>query len=96
ERDSAEARAHRGLLRALYPPDHAYRLPIDGEEAIVARLTRDDVRRFHEQFHGPNRAACIVAGDVDPAEVARALDDRLSGWSGPEVSPLTLASPARG
>ncbi|SIO57902.1 Predicted Zn-dependent peptidase [Singulisphaera sp. GP187] len=96
ERDSAEARAHRGLLRALYPLDHAYRMPIDGDEAIVARLTREDVRRFHEQFHGPSRAACIVAGDVDPAEVARALDERLSGWSGPEAPPPALASPARG
>jgi zinc protease len=96
ERDSAEARAHRGLLRALYPLDHPYRQPIDGHEEIVARLTRDDVRRFHERFHGPGRAACVVAGDVDPAEVARALDERLADWSGPVVVPPALPSPARG
>jgi len=95
ERDSAEARAYRGLLRAIYPLEHPYRLPIDGDESIVVRLTRDDVRRFHERFHGPGRAACVVAGDVDPDTVARELDDRLAGWTGPDVDPLELPPVAR-
>ena len=83
DRDNAEARAYRGLLRALYGPDHPYRVPSDGEEETVARLTRDDLLAFHARFHGPGRAACIVAGDVDPDAFAEALDDRLADWSGP-------------
>ena len=96
ERDSAEARSDRALLRALYPEDHAYHLPIDGAEATVARLTRDDLRRFHDRHHGPSRAACVVAGDVDPDQLAEALDDRLAGWTGPEAAPLEHTDPARG
>ncbi len=86
ERDSAEARAHRGLLRALYAADHPYHLPIDGEELIVARLMRDDLQRFHDRHHGPSGAACVVAGDVAPDHVAEALDERLAGWTGPEAA----------
>lgn len=95
EHDSAEARAHRGLLRALYGAEHPYSLPIHGAAAIVARLGRDDVRQFHETFHGPSRAACIVAGDVDPDTVARALEDGLAGWSGPDAPRPELPRAAR-
>src|SRR6185437_8346241 len=85
ERDVADARAHRGLLRALYGPDHPYHMPIDGDESSVAALTRDDLIRFHGRFHGPAGAAVIVAGDVDPDRVAAALDERLDGWNGPDA-----------
>jgi zinc protease len=96
ERDSADARTYRGLLRALYGPDHPYRLPIDGEEATVAGIGRDDLRRFHERYHGPSQAAVIVAGDVDPDRIAEALDERLAGWTGPSAERHEVATPARG
>jgi zinc protease len=97
ERDSAEARAYRGLLSALYGGDgHPYRLPIDGDEESVARLTRDDVRRHHDRFHGARQAVCIVAGDVDLDAVARALDDRLAGWPGGAADRPPVPCPARG
>ncbi|MDR3632268.1 MAG: pitrilysin family protein [Isosphaeraceae bacterium] len=85
ERDSAEARAYRGLLAAIYDEAHPYRLPIDGAEDVVTRLTREDVLSFHQQFHGSRGAACVVSGDVDPELIARELDARLAGWLGPEL-----------
>ena len=95
ERDSAEARAYRALLRAIYGPGHPYRLPLDGDEATVARLTREELRGFHERYHGPAEAACIVAGDVDPDEIAEMLDERLAGWSGLEVARAPIEAPGR-
>ena len=84
EHDSAEARTYRGLLRALYDREHPYRLPLDGDEATVAPLSRDDLRWFHERYHGPSQGGCIVAGDVDPGRRwPRRLDERLAGWSSP-------------
>ena len=82
ERDSAEARANRMMLRALFPVDHPYRLPIAGEDQTVAHLTRDDLRAFHKSHYGPEGAACVVAGDVDPDAVVAALDRRLADWTG--------------
>jgi predicted Zn-dependent peptidase len=96
ERDSAEARTYRGLLRALYGANHPYGLPIDGTEATVASLGRADLESFHRHYHGPGQAAWVVAGDVDPGDLARALDARLAGWTGRAVDRRAVASPAHG
>jgi predicted Zn-dependent peptidase len=82
EQDSAEARGYRRFLLELYPTEHPYRLPIDGDAAEVEALTRDDLVSFHLRHHGPGDAACIVAGDVDPKMIALAIDDRLAEWFG--------------
>ncbi len=81
ERDSAEALAHRTLLRALYDPTHPYHVPVDGSEETVAQLCRDELAAFHQVHFRPDRAAWVVAGDVDPDDLARLLDDRLARWS---------------
>ncbi len=81
ERDSAEARANRMMLRAIFPVGHPYRLPADGEEATVARLTVDDLQAFHQARYRPSGAACVVAGDVDPDSVVEALNQRLADWT---------------
>jgi predicted Zn-dependent peptidase len=93
ERASAEARAVRGLLAAIYPADHPYSLPSDGSEASVSALTRDDLARFHQACHGPSRAAWVVSGDVDADEFARRLDDLLEGWTGPATHLAEIAVP---
>ena len=82
ERDSAESRANRMMLRAMFPVDHPYRLPAAGEEGTVAHLKLDDLRAFHRAHYRPDGAACVVAGDVDPDAVVAALDRRLGDWTG--------------
>ncbi|HEX8199032.1 MAG TPA: pitrilysin family protein, partial [Isosphaeraceae bacterium] len=94
ERDSAESRAYRALLRALYPPGHTYRVPVDGEEATVAALGRADLGRFHAAHYRPGRAAWVVAGDVDPDRLAEALDARLGAWTGSAAPGPEMARPA--
>jgi zinc protease len=95
ERDSAEARAGRAMLRALFEADHPYRLPVDGDEATVSRLTREDLQAFHRGRYVAGHAACVVAGDVDPDEVVALLDARLWDWSGEHQSTREIARPAR-
>lgn len=87
ERDSAEALAYRAFLKSIYGTGHPYMLPIDGAEGTVAGLSRDDLVAFHRASYRPTRAAWVVAGDVDPDEIARRFEDRLSGWSG-QAEPL--------
>ncbi|HEV3168406.1 MAG TPA: pitrilysin family protein, partial [Isosphaeraceae bacterium] len=91
EHDSAEARGYRALLGALYGEGHPYRTPVDGDVATVSALTCERVRGFYVEHYQPTRSAWVVAGDVEPQQFARALDDRLADWSGtaspaPEVS----------
>ncbi len=85
ERDSAESRAYRGMLAALYGEDHPYRYPLDGIDSIVTGLTRSEAVAFHDRHLGPSGAAVVVAGDVDPEAIARALERQLGDWTGPPL-----------
>ncbi len=93
DRDRAESRAHRGLLGALYPSGHPYRVPVDGSESSVAALALADLVTFHADRYRPAAAHWVVAGDVDPDDLARRLDDLLPG-SGVGPAPAVPASPA--
>jgi zinc protease len=94
ERDSAEARASRALLRALFDADHPYRVPVDGDEGTVAGLSLDDLRAFHGDRYSPTDAACVVAGDVEPEAIVALLDARLAGWSGRSHSKIEVPEAA--
>jgi zinc protease len=85
ERDSADARAYRALLKALYGSGHPYRSPLGGTEETVVGLGAEDLRAFHARYLVPGRASVVIAGDVDSESVAEELDRRLAGWHGPEV-----------
>ncbi len=52
ERDSAESRAYRALLQALYASDHPYQFPLAGTEASVRAIALEDLRAFHAALHG--------------------------------------------
>ncbi len=82
ERDHAESRALRRFLAAIYPADHPYRFPLAGTEAAVAELDRSSLVDFHAEFLIKARPTVIVAGDVDPEELAQELDRRLTPWDG--------------
>jgi predicted Zn-dependent peptidase len=94
ERDSADSRAYRGLLAVIYEEDHIYRYPLEGTEAIVASLRRDEAIEFHGCFIGPGSAGVVVAGDVDPEAICNALDSRLADWKGPNLECPEIPSPS--
>jgi zinc protease len=96
ERDSADARASRAMLRALFDSEHPYRIPVGGELGTVAKLTIDELRAFHLDRYTPSNAACVVAGDVDPEAIVALLDARLGDWSGSSVAMPEVPEMARG
>jgi zinc protease len=55
---------HEALYRA-----HTFRLQSQGLAEEVARLSREDVLRFHQHYYAPNNAIVVVAGDVTPEDV---------------------------
>jgi predicted Zn-dependent peptidase len=95
QRDSAEARAYRGLLTAIYEEDHPYRYPLDGIETIVADLRRVEAIEFHSRFLGPARAGVVVAGDIDPEAALALLEKRLGDWTGPPIPVPQISGPSR-
>jgi len=94
ERDAADSRCHRALMKALYPEGHAYRHPLDGVESVVAGLDRDEAVAFHGRRLSPAQAGVIVAGDVDPEAVLALLESRLGDWRGEDVELPAFEPPA--
>jgi predicted Zn-dependent peptidase len=50
---------------------------VDGEVESVASLRRDDLIAFHASRYGPQGSGWVVAGDVEPGEMADLLEARL-------------------
>jgi len=74
---------------------HPYGRPVEGTEASVAAITRDDVARFHEAYFRPNKTILAVVGDVNLPDLKRRLEARLGGWipGGPTFTPPPKPAP---
>ncbi|MDT8368247.1 MAG: pitrilysin family protein [Longimicrobiales bacterium] len=68
--------------RTLYAAGEPYARAALGDADEVAGFGREAVAGFAAAFHRPAGAALVVAGDVDPGEVAALADRAMEGWSG--------------
>jgi zinc protease len=87
-------------FRQLVFPGHPYGAPVDGTEATVAVLGRDEVLAFHRTAYRPGATVVAIAGDVATADAVRAVEARLGGWTEaapgpPAPPPAPAASPPR-
>jgi zinc protease len=85
-RSEPQALAQIALARATerWPAGHpSYSETI--EEAIegIERTSLDDVRRFYEDFWGPQSGNVTVVGDFDETEVRRVVEESFADWQSP-------------
>ena len=64
----------------VFDQDTGYAHPIQGTEAALGSLTRDDVVSRFKGAYGPVGATLIVAGDVSLADVVRQAQNALGDW----------------
>ncbi|HLX44636.1 MAG TPA: insulinase family protein, partial [Bryobacteraceae bacterium] len=66
----------------IYGKDHAYGLPLTGSgtEASVAKMTREDLVKFHASWFKPNHSTLIVVGDSTLADLQPRLEKIFAGW----------------
>jgi zinc protease len=78
------------LLRRLVFPSDPYGRPVTGTEASLARISRDDVVRFHARAYRPPATVVAVVGDVTVDEARQAIAARLGDWrvTGPRPGAL--------
>lgn len=77
------------FARLCFAPEARYARPEGGDEASVARLTRDDVVAHHARFLVPSRATLVVVGDVDEGTVLQLAEATLGDWhAGAGEAPL--------
>jgi len=74
-----EAVAERAFQRALFVSG-PYRHPVEGTEASVLKLTREQVQGFFNKYYHPNNAILAVVGDLSPGEFDDRLVPRLKEW----------------
>lgn len=60
---------------------HPYARSSEGDEKSLASIQRADVAAFYDQYYGPETTIVAVAGDFVPAEMERALAEKLAGWA---------------
>ena len=71
----------------IYGKGHAYATPFTGSgtEASLAKITRDDLVKFHATWFKANNATLIVVGDTTLAEITPKLEKLFKGWKPGEV-----------
>ena len=74
--------ALRVFPKLLYGPGHPYGLPFSGSgyEDGVAKITRDDLVKFHEAWFKPGNATMVIVGDTTMAEIKPKLEALFKDW----------------
>lgn len=87
--------AARALARLVFP-SHPYGTPVEGTRESVARLTRDDVVKFHREHFRPDATIVAVVGAVTVAEARQEILARFGGWQRPAGARVRIAEAAPG
>jgi zinc protease len=102
EKDSPIGLALRVLPKLIYGADHPYGGPFTGSgtEASVAKLTRDDLIKFHKTWFKPGNATFVIVGDTTLAEIKPKIEALFKGWAaGPvpakDIKAVTLQAKPR-
>ena len=84
ENDDPEETLFREFRELLYG-DHAYARRVIGYPETVARITRDDLARFHRRFFHPNNIIMGVSGDFERDEMLAKLNAVFGDWPRAEL-----------
>lgn len=71
------------VLNRLAFGGSAYGRPSSGTPESLARLTRDDVTRFHNRWWRPDNATLIITGGMAPEEAFAFAEETFGAWRTP-------------
>ena len=77
--------------------EHPYKRPTIGNIEELDASVLEEVRKFHDTFYRPDNAVLVVAGDFDPAELGRWVDQYFGPIAKPEaaIPRVTVQEPPR-
>ncbi|MBV8741027.1 MAG: insulinase family protein [Sinobacteraceae bacterium] len=81
--------------RALLFTGHPYARPVIGSERTLAAITNADITEYYQSHFGADRLVLVVAGDVDPEWLKRAVQRRFAEWSAARAPRVVLPEPQR-
>ncbi|MGH9711071.1 MAG: M16 family metallopeptidase, partial [Candidatus Acidiferrales bacterium] len=71
-----------------------YGLPGNGTPETVAKITRDDLMKFHDANYAPNEGLIAFSGDVTPERAFALAEKYFGSWQKKEISQEEAATPA--
>jgi zinc protease len=60
----------------------------------IAKVTQDDLKRFHDKYYIPGGTILGVNGDFKAAEMRALIEKQFGAWSGGSMSPIPASAPA--
>lgn len=94
-KDSPGTVCAHGFNKMLFG-DFPYANPSEGTEASVQSIAATDVKGFYNTYYKPNNAFLLIAGDVQPGTVFKAVDKAFGKWAKgnlPMVKPMVAKAP---
>ncbi len=84
-------------LPAISYTRHPYARGVIGDVANLDAATIDDVRAFHATYYRPDNAVLVVAGNFDPAQLDRWIDEYFGPIKRPAgtIPRVTVTEPPR-
>jgi predicted Zn-dependent peptidase len=73
-------------------PQHPYGLPLLGDPSVLANITIDAIRQFHQAHYRPDRLVVVVVGAAEPDAVRQAVEAVINpittDGAEPAIAPL--------
>jgi zinc protease len=87
EKVTPQAMALRVMPELIYGKGTPYSVPFTGTgtEESVAKMTRQDLVKFHETYFKPNNSTLLVVGDTTLAELKPKLEGLFAAWKPGDV-----------
>ena len=82
--------AHYTLFAEQFP-QHPYGLPLLGDPSVLANITIDAIRQFHQAHYRPDRMVVVVVGALETDAVRQVVEHALSIIPHPPCPPLPQA-----
>ncbi len=86
--------AIRVLPKLIFGEGHAYGHPLTGTgyEQTVQKITREDLKKFHQTWFKPNHSTLVVTGDITLAEIKPRLEKIFQNWRPGDIPRKNLAA----
>lgn len=78
--DSAELQAWQGFAELAYGPGHPMTRSLLTAEAGLSRISREDLRQYHQEQIRPQGMILSLAGDLDPEQVRQTVERLFGAW----------------
>jgi zinc protease len=96
DEDNPAVRAVDAVAGLIYGAHHPYGRKAKGTLAALERITREDLRAFHERRVRPSALTIAIVGDIEPEAAVALAAGGLESWTAPASEHVPVPPPAGG